>query len=128
MRTVLLVAVVVLALASCVSVAKARTALEMASYCKPVAEAQPTGDGGVSFKHDWQTGECWGFFSAIRLATGFYDEKLVPLLHICAPPRVGVVQLVLIFRRYVEINPSKGHELAFYIAINALVEASPCKG
>jgi len=127
MRAVLLVVAVVLVPASCSPAAKAvepgvTTALEMASYCKPVAEASRVGEGKLYLDHTWETGQCWGFFSAVQQAvrTG--------VLGVCVPPESTLVQMVLIFRRYVEVNPSVGHENAFFVALRALKEAFPCKG
>ena len=134
MRAVLLVAALALVLASCAPAAKAAegdatSALEMASYCKPVAEASLIGDGKLSLKTTWLTGRCWGFFEAIqRAATVQYYDAPVRALYICAPPESTLTQMVLIFRLYVEMNPSVGHEDAFLVALDALVEAFPCKG
>ncbi len=134
MRAVLLVAAVVLVLASCAPAAKSAergitTALEMASYCKPVAEASRTSDGKLSFKSTFETGRCWGFFDAIQqAATLQYSDAPARALYICVPPGGTLSQMVLIFRRYVEVNPSVGHEEAFFVARDALVEAFPCKG
>ena len=105
MRAVLLVAAVVLVLASCAPAAKAAegdatSALEMASFCKPVAEAPLIGDGKLSLKATWKTGRCWGFFEAIQqAATLQYYDAPARILHICTPPGGTLVQMVLIFRR-----------------------------
>ncbi len=132
MRAVLLVAAVVLV--SCSPAAKAvepgvTTALEMASYCKPVAEAPRIGDGGLYLDVTWETGMCWGFFSAVQQAANItFHGASAPALYICNPPESTLVQMVLIFRRYVDVNPSVGHENAFFVALRALKEAFPCKG
>ena len=134
MRAVLLVAAVVLVLTSCAPAAKAAepgiaTALEMASYCKPVAEAQQIGDGKVYLDSTWETGRCWGFFGALQQATGLWERGAeAAILSICAPPESSLVQMVLIFRRYVEVNPSVGHKEAFFVAMDALRAAFPCEG
>ena len=134
MRAVLVVAAVVLVLASCSPAAKTvepgeGTALLMASYCKPVAEASWTGDDKLSLKPTFGTGRCWGFFDAIQqAATLQYYGAPARALHICIPPGGTLVQMVLVFRRYVEVNPSVGHDEAFFVAMGALRKAFPCKG
>ena len=134
MRAVLLVASLVLVLVSCAPTAKAaedgvHNALEMASYCKPVAESDFNDRGMVAFEHNHQTGICWGFFLAIQQATRlhFYGAA-APALYVCTPPESSLIQTVLVFRRYVEVNPSVGHKNAFFVARDALQEAFPCKG
>jgi len=104
------------------------TALEMASYCKPVAEAPRVGEG-LLLDNTRETGECWGFFGAVQQAAKItFHGASAPALYICAPPESSLVQMVLIFRRYVEVNPSEAHKTAFHVALIALQEAFPCKG
>ncbi len=98
------------------------------SYCKPVAEARLISGDKRAYKPSWETGVCWGFFSAVQVATRLqFHGDPAPALYICAPPESTLVQMVLIFRRYVEVNPSVAHEKAFFVAFEALKEAFPCK-
>ena len=133
MRAVFLVAAVVLVLASCAQAAKAvETALEVASHCKQVAEGRieeaRDGDQLVYFESNFETGKCWGFFQAVQQAVRIGDESTqTSFLGVCAPSESTLIQIVLIFRRYVEVNPSVGHENAFYVALRALDAAFPCK-
>ncbi len=123
---------VLAAVISCAPAAKAAehgvaTALEMASYCKLVAEAR-IADRFVYFENSFEAGKCWGFFGAIQQAVRIREESNQnTFLGVCPPPESSLVQMVLIFRRYVEVNPSEGHENAFFVALRALAEAFPCK-
>jgi len=135
MRAVLLVAAVALVLVSCTPVAKAMehstfTALEMVSYCKSVAESQPISGGKLSIESTFEAGRCWGFFEAIQKAMLliYVSGTSGLLLGVCLPSEVSVPQLVLIFRRYVEVNPSVILKDVFFVTKVALEEAYTCKG
>ena len=130
-----LVAAAALVLVSCTPVAKAMehstfTALEMVSYCKSVAESQPISGGKLSIESTFEAGRCWGFFEAIQKAMLLIyvggTSGLLP--GVCLPSEVSVPQLVLIFRRYVEVNPSVILKDVFYVTTVALEEAYTCKG
>ena len=107
--------------------ANAITALEMASFCKPVAEAQHLSDGKVLLDPTFETGKCWGFITAIQQASVLqWTGDTQRALHLCLPPGSTVTQLALIFRKYVLEHPAEGHDLAFFVATSALREAFPC--
>ena len=91
MRAVLLVAAVALVLVSCAPTAKAvETALEMASNCKPVAEARLT-EQKIYFETNFETGRCWGFFKAFHQAVRIGDSGAKRgYLGLCLPSDAAV--------------------------------------
>ena len=107
--------------------ADSTTALEMASYCKPVAEAKRVGDKQVLVPLTHEAGLCWGYFDAIHRAVNVqFAGDATPVLLICQPAAVTITQMVLVFRRYFETHPAEAHKDAFIITYTALREAFPC--
>ncbi len=122
------VLVAVIGVAVGVTAAQAGSALEMASYCKPVAEAKHLGGGRVIIDNTYETGKCWGFFNAIQEASRMkFVGESTPALQLCLPEKSTLTQMVLIFRRYVDSHPAEAHDDAFFIAWKALRKAFPCK-
>ena len=108
----------------------AQTALEMSSYCKTTAEADRVRLGRMRFIQKREDGICVGFFWAIIGAMGAKsgpDKDAKPLLHICRPDKATVIQMVKVFRKYVQEKPAEGHKNAFLIATKALTAAFPCE-
>ena len=115
-----------IALASCD--ARATTALEMASSCKPIEEATVLEGGQVYFEDSGRANRCWGAFVAVQQAiTTTYTDSAFPAHYVCAPEDSTLIQLVKIFRRYVAEHPERGHERFFNVAVEALRTVYPCR-
>ncbi len=130
MRVALLMAVVALVLVSCapenriVIIGLDTTASQMASYCEPVAGARQFGNDWELFNSNAQSG-CYSFFHWMKLRYERSDQY--EKLEICPPNVSYMLQMVQVFRRYVGNYPSKGHELATQVAVDALETAFACK-
>jgi hypothetical protein len=110
--------------------ANSTSALQMASNCKPVEEAN-IGDEKMHFsgKPHMGIGVCLGFFEAVQSASSVsWTGRKHPALFICGPPSSSLSQYILVFQKYVREHPEMGHKNAFDIALSALHTAFPCKG
>jgi hypothetical protein len=105
------------------------TTERMLTACKDVIEAKSDWQGNEVFPLNFDTGQCWGTFtllwsfgSTIGVGTG---QEFVPDL--CLPKGTTVAQVIAIFGAYAH----KHHELydrnAFFVALDAMSEAFPCK-
>ena len=124
-------------IAACVAVlavavarpAAAQTAERMSAYCKTVAESDHASLARLRFKQEYGDGICVGFFWAILGAAGDLkgeESDAKPLLHICRPEKTSVIQMVKVYRKYVQTRPEEGKENAFMMAVKALTAAYPC--
>jgi hypothetical protein len=117
-----------LALSIC-TVAHAETAEEMASACREISNAAVSNSEGkamAKFRQTWDTGLCWGAFSAITGVSRLVDEQGVPVLPMCLPEASTRTQIVTVFVSYVRNHPEQGHLPYHHVAVNALAEAFPC--
>ena len=127
LRTAALVAIISTT-AGVVSAHTHTSALDIASYCKPIAEATPLSDGRVGFAFTYKTGKCWGFFDAVQQASRlWWIGHKNPVLGFCAPAEGTLTQLVKVFQKYVQEHPAKADEEALIVAHDALLDAFPCK-
>jgi Ssp1 endopeptidase immunity protein Rap1a len=112
-----------LLLLPCVNADALESAQELLSACRPIAKADVRG-GHVffspTFQPTFQTGQCWGTFSAIQKVIFYVD------IGVCAPPESTLSQLVAVFVSYAEKHPQRLHEAFFDVALNSLQEAFPC--
>jgi len=107
--------------------ADAESALEMKGYCQGVIEAQQTAGSNIVMPVTFETGLCWGAFSAFQtLGVVQFEDDYRSALRICLPPSSTRLQLVQVFHRYAEVRPERGHEDWAVIALDAFVEAFPC--
>ena len=107
--------------------AVAQSVEEMQSYCQPVTNAKVRSDGLISINpRTFESGQCWGAFGALQLATHYVDENRQHILHICPPPESTLTQLTHIFARYAEAHPEGLHEDFLSVALDALKAAFPC--
>lgn len=105
--------------------ALADSAQELLSSCRPIAKADVYPEG-VRFQRTFQTGVCWGTFSALQKIIVHIDEAKRPIYGVCAPSSSRLSQLVAIFVYYAEKNPQRLHEEGFDIAVESLQAAFPC--
>ena len=108
-------------------VVSASAAQELLSGCRPIANADVSGES-IRFQRTYQTGVCWGTFGTIQKVIVHADETGQPIYRVCAPPSSTLSQLVAIFVSYAEKNPQRLHEEGFDIALASLQLAFPCKG
>jgi hypothetical protein len=114
---------------------RAETALEVESWCKPIANAAFGENGEISYHSNSDTEFCWGAFATIEelsrvLSSYSYNDNTLtctPLIGICAPSAVTRVQMIKIFSKYVDEHPDKSHLEFAVIARLSLAEAFPCR-
>lgn len=116
--------------ACCILVATpchAQTAREMRDYCRDVVEARHAADNEITMKLSFETGTCWGAFSAFQsLSRIWFKDADGVALGLCLPPQSTRVQLVEIFSLYATEHPQTSHEDWALVAWRALHEAFPC--
>lgn len=108
------------------SPAFAESTQEMLSACRSIAKAKVSADN-VNLPQDFSTGECWGAFIVVQKVIVLIDETNIPIHRVCAPANSTRAQLISIFVDYAEKNPQRLHEDFFYVAIDSLRMAFPCK-
>jgi hypothetical protein len=106
--------------------AKAETALEVESWCMPVANAKTISGSKISMEQTFDSGSCWGAFAAFQGLGSAVGSDGVRTLHYCAPPESSRVEFVKVFVHFVEVHPQQGHLPFTFVALKALVEAFPC--
>jgi len=108
--------------------AQAESALEMASFCRPVAKSAPD-SGGFMYQvpPTFEAGRCWGAFSAIQAALVIGDEER-PYLRDCPlPGNSSRLQLIRVFLRYIDQHPESYDENFVLVALSAFDDAFPCQ-
>lgn len=106
---------------------------EFLGWCKSASQLQYTGSTG-STGNEVDAGVCMGY------VMGVYQTLLVwesspwnagngpkPDIFVCPPPGTGYGQMVDVFLKYLETNPSRLQEDEFVLIWDALREAFPCK-
>lgn len=108
--------------------ANAETALEVKSWCEPIAHGKRLSNGSIISDNTREQGFCWGAFAAIQGLSRLYKSKDLdtPILHFCPPEKSTRGQFIAVFVRHVEEHPELGHEEFSWTAVNALVKAFPC--
>lgn len=111
------------------SPANAQSALEMASWCKPIVDAKQLGEDRIFLKEKtFETGKCWGAFLSLQeIITWEMPDERYPIIGVCAPPESTLSQIIHIFTHYVENNPRRAHESYVGVAISSLHDAFPCR-
>jgi hypothetical protein len=103
----------------------AETAEEMLSACRPIAQARVS-DGKIDLPQTFDAGSCWGAFAALHQVTMLLENGK-PSLHVCLPEDTTRTELIALFVRYVESHPKVYSENFALVAMNAMIEAFPCK-
>ena len=98
---------------------------ELLSACRPIAEADVTGDY-VRFPQTYNTGYCWGVFTGIQKIIVHVDKRKEKIYGVCAPPESTLSQLIAVFTAYAKKNPQRLHEDYFKVALDSLRDAFPC--
>jgi hypothetical protein len=107
--------------------AQMQSALEIYHGCKLVADS-PMSNDRLFIPPDIDAAFCLGAFTAIIGLSGISSGGSAPnFLHFCPPPAASGVQYIRIFLKYVDDHPDKGHEIFPFVALNALLQAFPCK-
>ncbi len=118
-----LILLVVLALAAGLTArsasAAADSAQEVAASCRELLKPTPV--------KSFEAGLCFGSFTTLFALSGVVDQNHVPILGFCRPPNTGLVDLVRVFVRHVESHPQTAQVYYAIEAVNALVDAFPCK-
>jgi hypothetical protein len=124
MRKLILIALV--GLASAVGLATrpaaaaaADSAQAVAASCRDLLKPNPP--------KSFEVGLCFGSFTTLFALSGVVDQNQAPILGFCRPPKTGLDDLVRVFVRHVESHPQTAQGYYAIEAINALVDAYPCK-
>lgn len=105
--------------------ANAENALEMQSWCEPIATARILSPGTIHFQPTFNTGICWGAFGAIQEISRIYSDNGM-VLGVCAPEDSTRDQLIKIFYKYVTDHPDTANQPFGLIARLSLMDAFPC--
>jgi hypothetical protein len=99
--------------------AAADSAQEVAASCRELLQSKPA--------KSFEVGLCFGSFTTLFALSGVVDQNRVPILGFCRPPNAGLVDLVRVFVGHVERHPQNAQVYYAIEAMNALIEAYPCK-
>jgi hypothetical protein len=120
MRKAIAVGLTVLALgAGARDAAADGSAKEVAASCRELFKANA--------RKSFDAGLCIGSFTTIHALSSIVDQHHAPLLGFCRPPTVDFTEMVRVFMRHVDSHPQSAGAYYAIEAINALVEAYPCK-
>jgi hypothetical protein len=106
--------------------ARAETALQAASNCRPIVSAARTPDNKIIIPHTHTSGWCWGAFASIQGLARFAEPDGIRLFGICVPENASRSQFIAIFVQYTDKHPERGHFPFEEVAIEALAAAFPC--
>ena len=95
------------------------SAKEVAASCRELFKPNPS--------KSFDAGLCIGSFTTIHALSAVVDQNRAPLLGFCRPPGVDFTELVRVFMRHVDSHPQSAQTYYAIEAINALVDAYPCK-
>ena len=89
--------------------ALALTAKEMQNHCHELtAKARTAGGDQLDIPNSPGALVCYGFFSAVQRFTVFQKEgEQRQIFGICAPPQTTLLQLIELFQKYVQGEPSR---------------------
>jgi len=99
--------------------AAADSAQEVAASCRELLKASP--------KKSFEVGLCFGSFTTLFALSGVVDQNRAPILGFCRPPNASLADLVRVFVQHVDSHPQSAQTYYAIEAVNALVEAFPCK-
>jgi len=99
--------------------AAAATAQEVAASCRALLKPNPP--------KSFEIGLCVGSFTTLFALSGVVDQNHVPILGFCRPPKAEYVDLVRVFVQHVDSHPQTAQVYYAIEAVNALVDAYPCK-
>lgn len=120
MRKAILALSTMLAVTAAVAEAAADgTAREVAASCRELFKPNA--------RKSFDAGLCIGSFTTIHALSGVVDQNHAPLLGFCRPPKTDFTELVRVFMRHVDKHPQTAESYYAIEAINALVDAYPCK-
>lgn len=120
-----------LALGSCICVgfvgsARADSAMLLMDGCRQIATSQQVA-GRIQMPNTLDVGRCWGLFGGIQAISRYGTSDTDRALGICPPPESTRLQLILVFLNFLQTRPSRLHEDATDLAVEALHEAFPCR-
>ncbi len=95
------------------------TAKEVADDCRQLLGANPP--------QSFEVGVCIGGFTTLFALSGVVDQNKVPILGFCRPANVQYLDMVRVFVRHVETHPQSAQMFYSIEAVNAFVDAYPCK-
>jgi hypothetical protein len=104
----------------------AKTAGEMLSLCRDVASASVSGET-VRMPTTFDAGECWGAFGTIQEVMRIVTNNEQRMFRVCPPVNSRRTQQIAVFVQYAERNPQRWHEGYFFVAIESLRLAFPCR-
>ena len=119
------VILVIVASLSFIAAAKAESALEYGSYCRPYEKPEMRGDR-VYVTPNYEIGLCWGAFAGMQTLFSMTSGGKHMLLA-CVQPKSTRVQLIQIFLRYLSQYPEVGHEDFVVVTHRALMKTFPCR-
>lgn len=104
------------------------TAEEMVRYCQSViAPNGGSASGTAYFAPTFETGKCWGAFSAIQQMGAIRETAdQSPLLGFCIPEELRRTDVVRAFVSYVGQNPAKASSAFSVVAVLAFRARFPC--
>ena len=113
-------AVVTLSVAAAVQPAHADgTAQDVAQSCRELLKPNP--------EKTFDVGLCVGGFTTLHALSGVVDQHKVPILGFCRPANTPYLDMVRVFVRHVETHPQTAQTFYAIEAVNAFVDAYPCK-
>jgi len=101
------------------SAAAQATAQAVAASCRELLKPKPA--------KSFDLGLCVGSFTTIHALSGIVDQNRAPILGFCRPATADYVELARVFVRHVDAHPEAAQSYYAIEAINALIDAYPCK-
>jgi hypothetical protein len=95
------------------------SAKEVADGCRDLLKPNPT--------QTFEVGLCVGGFTTLYALSGVVDQNQAPILGFCRPPTAQYLDLVRVFVRHVETHPQAAQGFYAIEAVNALIDAYPCR-
>ncbi|MBI3516036.1 MAG: hypothetical protein HY060_18540 [Proteobacteria bacterium] len=95
------------------------SAQEVADNCRDLLRPDPP--------QSFDVGLCVGSFTTLYALSGVVDQHKAPILGFCRPPNTQYLDMVRVFVRHVESHPQAGQAFYAIEAVNAFVNAYPCK-
>jgi hypothetical protein len=101
------------------AMAAGASAQEVADSCRQLLQPTPP--------KSFDVGLCVGSFTTLYALSSVVDQHKAPILGFCRPAKAEYVDLVRVFVRHVETHPQTAQSYYAIEAVNALVDAYPCK-
>src|SRR5690242_8757887 len=102
------------------------TALQVESWCEPFANVLVEPDGRFQMPQSVVSGFCWGAFASIQELGNVTVDSKHRLLGFCPPEDSTRIQLIRIFLKYVQGNPSDLNKRFAFVVWDSLRDAFPC--